>query len=1411
MGKGLMEAFPVYRKAIERCSEQLQALGATWDPIRELEKDGQDSQINTSKLSQPLCTAVQIGLVDLLASWAIRPASVTGHSSGEIAAAYAAGALTLEDAVRAAYYRGVVAHQMASKGEANGAMMAVGMSSTDATPMVESLTQGTASIACVNSPSSITVSGDAAAIDELEASLQSKQIFARKLAVPVAYHSHHMQFVGQEYADSISEIETKPTTVDFFSSVSGVKASHAELGPDYWVANLLGQVKFAEALRMLGHETAHPTKRQRKGAQAVAVSAVIEVGPHAALAGPIRQIFQAEEKLKKANIAYHSTLVRKQDSVSAILALASSLIRGGYGVDLTALSLSKKDAQPMVLPDLPPYQWNHSVSYWAEGRLSKAYRNRPYARHDLLGAEDRNFNPLEPRWRNILRCSEAPWLKDHRIQSNVVFPAAGYIAVAMQASLQRATSRGMEVAAYAFRDVVIGQALVIPEDTGEAEINVSLKPSTISAQMSSDRWDEFFIYAVSADGRWAEHSRGLVSVQAKKTTTNEVNSAVESGNAFSGRLKALQDRCTEEVATNKFYEGLTELGLEYGATFANVTSLKAGDGVAVGQVRIPDTAAVVPLEYESSYVLHPSTLDAILHPLFAAVAGSGKLKDPMVPTFIEEMVVSCEIERQTGKHIEVACSTEMTDGRHCKAHIAASHIGRAAELPPLLEISGLTCVALTRGGDRAKESKARKTAFEMRWSADVDFLAAGNVLASGDCLDGMAKYVGLVMHKIPGAKVLCMICVDHPPDITPLLKSLGGADPGITLPMVLITGRSETYDLQETYGPWENMLGYRPSQDLEDNRFDVVLHLDCCAPFGSLRLIKPDGFFLTPNGQSQLPETDVCMKDMGCFGLLRRRRAVVPPQEPVIIIGDDLSHQDLKKHLISELRDQNPNVDSVFFLNADPSGKVCIVVCDLLTKVLQHVDAATWGILKKICLQSAGVIWVTQGSGIPLSGMVTGLLRTVRSEHGQAPMIALDLDDANILPSDKAACKVTELYGAVFLRKHEAPESIESEFQVRSGQLLIPRLIEDVQTNAALHGLTTEARPIEMRFHQSGRPLRIHVGSPGLLDSLHFVDDEQVAEPLADDCVEVEVKAVGLNFRDVMLSLGQIAPDDLGAELSGIVTAVGQSVTTHQVGERVAGCHLGAFRNFARPNALLMTAIPEGTSFETAAVLPIAYCTAYYSLFNIAKLQRGESVLIHVAAGGVGQAALEFCRLAGAVVFATVGSADKKSFLVKEFGLKPENIFYSRDGSFAKGITAATKGYGVDVILNSLAGEALRLTWSCIAPYGRFIELGKRDFFINSRLDMAKFAKNVSFTAVDLVGLIRDKPMVVSDVWKQVIDLMSIGVVRAPIPITTYSIGQLPEALSIMRSGKHTGKLVVVPSLEDTVKVRTPRKLSRRN
>ena len=363
------------------------------------------SLFGTAEVSQPASTAIQLALVLLLASFGIRPHSVTGHSSGEIGAAFAAGALTFETCLSIAYYRGVSTERLKQiRPDIKGAMLALGASPEAATAMIEDTKGGQVVIACINSPSSVTLSGDIDAIVKLQALAEEKKIFARRLHVDVAYHSPHMDVVAEEYRAAMGAIKpTRSKNVDFYSSLTGAKINTFALGSSYWVNNLKSTVQFAKSLFNCC------SLNREQSTSEDSVTHLIEIGPHSALKGPIRDILVTAPKTSY-KIGYSSTLVRKENAAVSILNLVSDLFMKGCNLNMTAINFPKGEGRRKVLCELPRYSWNHETEYWHESRISRSHRVKNRSRNDMLGTLVPESSDLEPWWRNVLRLDDIPWV-----------------------------------------------------------------------------------------------------------------------------------------------------------------------------------------------------------------------------------------------------------------------------------------------------------------------------------------------------------------------------------------------------------------------------------------------------------------------------------------------------------------------------------------------------------------------------------------------------------------------------------------------------------------------------------------------------------------------------------------------------------------------------------------------------------------------------------------------------------------------------------------------------------------------------------------------------------------------------------------------------------------------------------------
>lgn len=486
----------------------------------------------------------------------------------------------------------------------------------------------------------------------------------------------------------------------------------------------------------------------------------------------------------------------------------------------------------------------------------------------------------------------------------------------------------------------------------------------------------------------------------------------------------------------------------------------------------------------------------------------------------------------------------------------------------------------------------------------------------------------------------------------------------------------------------------------------------------------------------------------------------------------------------------------------DLSNRICVFLDELESPFLTEMESERLSQVQKLC-QAKGLLWVVEGAYMqsenPNTNMVLGLARTIRSENASVKFATLDLDQRQRLSANDTTGVVIKVFTEIFQSGLVLREN-DLEYSERNGILYVPRLVKDSKLDGYIQRQTQGLVPERQRYFQEARSLTLRVGAPGSLDSFFFEDQRAVTTELKEDEVLIEIKAMGLNFKDVLIALGQIE-DHMGKECTGIITDVGGKVTNLQKGDRVCALPRESYSTYARCDSSAVVKISDEMSFAIAASIPVVYCTAYYSLIDLAHLQRGESVLVHAAAGGVGQAAIMLAQMIGAEVFATVGSKQKKHFLMDTYGLAEDHIYSSRTSAFGKSIRGITKNRGVDVVLNSLSGEKLLTSWTCLAKFGRFIEIGKKDILANTRLEMAQFSQSVTFSSVDLVLVIEERPQLIQRLLSDVFDLIRSGAVKPISPITTYSIQDIEKGFRALQSGNTIGKIVFEPQMEDEVMV----------
>ncbi|KJC42519.1 hypothetical protein UB31_24310, partial [Bradyrhizobium sp. LTSP849] len=443
---------------------------------------------------------------------------------------------------------------------------------------------------------------------------------------------------------------------------------------------------------------------------------------------------------------------------------------------------------------------------------------------------------------------------------------------------------------------------------------------------------------------------------------------------------------------------------------------------------------------------------------------------------------------------------------------------------------------------------------------------------------------------------------------------------------------------------------------------------------------------------------------------------------------------------------------------AEPAGPVLAATHATAERGLAELQ----GIFGEARLNETPVAWLTRGAVATgpdegASGLTRaplwGLVRSARAEH---PDRRLQLVDVDVVLAD-----------ASLLAKLTSTTS-EPELALRHGAVLAPRL---ARTGA---GAGTLQAPV------AAPDYRVVVTDPGRLDGVSLVAAGELSEPLASGDVRVCVRAAGMNFRDVLITLGQIASPGIGFEFAGVVEAVGADVTSVAVGDRVFGCGRGCFGTRAVTVAEQLARIPAGMSFEAAATIPLAYLTALYALQELGHIRSGDRVLVHAAAGGVGMAAVQLCRHFGAEVYGTASPG--KWPVLERMGLDGRHVANSRDLSFETQFRSATKGEGVDVVLNALTGEFVDASLRLLPRGGRFLEMGIADGRDGAAI-AAKY-RGVSYHAFVLPT---DR---MPALLTQIMGLFAAGVLE-PLPYVAYDIRQMPAALRQMAQGRHVGKQVV--------------------
>ena len=1484
MGRDLMR-FPVYEKSIRGAEEYFVEMGSSWYLREEMFKDNEISNISRPELSQPICTALQIALVDLLDSFQIHPRAVVGHSSGEIAAAYCMGAISARSAWKIAFFRGISAAELIRSQGRQGAMMSVGLSDSDSQPYIHRVAMQSGfhdlTVACINSPKNVTISGEVSQIDALKAFLDADGIFVRKLLVNVAYHSPHMLAIAERYKAMIQGIEKSTLGLGYvtmISTVTGKTMKPDELSrPEYWVSNLVSPVRFSDAVSHLFSYSARKTRKKLDLSHRghFHINMLIEVGPHPALQGPIRDILNSVSS--KTTATYTSLLTRKISAMQSCLMAFGRIKCLGYPMNLSNLDSGsvKGYKTRMALTDLPEYLFDHSKTYWYESRLSERFRTHFQGKLDLLGKPVTDWNSLEAKWRNILKVADMPWMEDHVINGILVYPAAGMLVMAIEAANQMADPN-QTVVGFEIKDAAFMRSLNIPQDIIGVEVQLSLHIQQYEFNALST-WTEFRLCAYEKP-EWYECCRGFIRVE-YEAKESEVDNGKEKAKELRSCLQtesSMAEICHRTLDPNKLYETLNKSGFGFGPSFRPIMNGVTGNNNETNaDIKLFEWPAT---ENPQAHVVHPTSLDGMLHLAIAGYADGGERTVPtMIPTLLRNIWIS-KNGLSHPKDSKVQACTWMT-GQDNRGFDFDGSVLNSAKSTVLARITGLRLTIIADVASDLEDSyQHRQVGYNIRHLPDLELLATTQTRElfhrTKRSVEPLAQYLTILNHKNPKLKVM-EIDSGHDPVMTQILCRLSG--------FTDVSEAIKKYFSSYTYTNRHQEIIDRVRHDLKDPQGVTFRHLDTMAdvatqPFeldsydlivasnfpnaktiaeGVLvqgrKLLRVGGKLLSCHptkrdsskhhenagcwqSDSSAVHSTLCLAPGLPFGDLLEDCGFLRPEveipasvsdgEQIVVVSSPSSITnaicnmknimivaDVRSSLQSRACERlqkvlsnttSVNVDVCDISRAstmsDPDKLVFIVLEELDKPLLYKLTSDEYPKLRRLLISAKDILWINPyGGSLPANpeyAVLLGLARAIRNEYENHNFTTIALQvDGNI--SDQHIDMIQQV-----LRKNHTHSNLiagEPEYIEMDGALNIPRVVQNptLSQEIFIRSLVQQSGKTELKL---APPLVLTIGSPGLLDTLHFVEDVRFATPIADDEVEIETRSIGMNFKDLLTALGQVPSSTFGLECAGVVTRVGRN-GDFVPGDRILMAAAGSFATFARGKISAACRMPEEMSFVEAAAVPAQFGTAWEVVHEMARLRRGESILIHAGAGGTGQAAIQIALYIGATVFATVGSNSKKALLMEHYGIPEDHIFYSRDISFAKGIQRVTRGRGVDVVINSLAGSSLMASWECIASYGRFIEIGKKDILSNSNLPMLPFRKNTSFMGFDASTWQEERPVEARRDLKILVDLFANRVFRTPHPLHVYDISRTEDVFRLMQDGKTSGKIVLEVKADSHVKV----------
>ncbi|KZL88045.1 pksn polyketide synthase for alternapyrone biosynthesis protein [Colletotrichum incanum] len=1427
----------VFFASIARSQTILAELGADWQVVDFLGNPA-NTKINEPRFCQPVCSILQLALVDLLRHWGITPKATVGHSSGELASAYAAKLVRFEDAVRIAYFRGVYCEEARHRiGSRRGTMLAAALSEAEALEYLKLVPGNSAWIGCINSPSSVTLSGDVESIDHLDTMLKDRGKFARKLRVQLAYHSPHMQSVAEDFLKAIGNIEPcPPSDILMFSSVTGGLVEHpASVDAVFWTTNMLAPVKFSTAV---GKLLRHQIDGRRK--EPIHWSAAVEIGPHEALKGPFKQIATAWNEKASKDITYTNILSRGKHCIQTAKAAAGILWSLGHPVNLATVNDEDRKVNLKVVAILPPYTWNHDKGFWHEPSAVRAARLRTQPRNDLLGVPIPNQNPMEPMWRNFLCVAESPWQNEHVITGTTLYPAAGMLTMAIEAAFQMASTE-RSLSGIRFHDVYLDKGLVIPAGDQAVEVFLSVKPHE-----TLDDWFHFTVLSLRPDGSWVKHSWGKFDIMYE-----DVDSYTAPSAEWAMHQENFHDTMAHatKVDTIAFYDQLQSIGIQYGPLFRNVVSAGSlpGKHKGVAVVTVPDTRSAMPHAYEYPHLIHPATLDAIFHLVYVAMGGGEPIEEAAIPQNIAELFISADLPHGPNGRFTGYSHVASTGARGVVGSIFVSD--ENWQKPKIIVRDMVMTKVSSSAPGEAQPSIYPKRVAQIVWKEDVDHLTGGsaeNLMAAraqkhetpelSRAAAQLSVWLDLLCHKYADLRVLLLqgstICRDFIGLLTryapknghggrfrfcsvisasneslyQLEDELAGAQVEVrcqvvdtaTSPYLGQVHDEVPFDLILT--PADITLG-RDSLQLGEDLLYVLKQL--LAPGGHLAIVGYCGHssynvdwrkLVTATGFDCLiaavdyPDSRLIISSVP---------AKLDPEEPVsdIVLLERSSPSEPAKLLANQLSKQltalgiRVSFASILIIG-DLRRKAVISLLEVDEPFVISWNAQEFELFQKLVASARYLLWITRGGLLTADerslrfSPTTGLLRTVRVEKPQISLPHVDLSPEIALASGETVSLIIGAFKSSIQARVNGRAN-EMEYAASGGFLLIPRVNSEESLDRELELHSPNVKSVAGLLHDGCRR-KLTASRSDDIDSLRWMQDEHAMQALSVGEVEVRISHVLLDSFNIKNSLQDGETPMLGREAVGFITRLNSKDQSLEIGQRVFTIVPNAFKTHIRQKGSLIHRIPDVLPSDVAVSLASTVATAWHALHNAGQFAKGDCVLVDAAAQNFGQAVIQLVQMFQGRLLVSVNSKREKKMLMDKYNI-PEGNILGISGSFtAKDLAAQTDGRGVDIIIGSSSGVALRHLSTCLAEGGRFVDICRNAMATD--IDPAFFKRNTSFSSVNWDTLAQNKVFNLVDTIFQLTQLSRIAEHHST---KTYPVADIGKALSSVQSDKNNCSIVV--------------------